>query len=151
MSRRFLFPHLVTARVLGGSAHFVELRHQAGLSSRGVVLVDNVLARDPIEHAQRVADSKRRRRLIAVFDRNFCLLNVRAGSRNIRPVPQTTSLRDTNALLSGFGIGQFERPLANRREMVMRTAIIGISAASERWYQTERKSTTEAQARGERA
>jgi hypothetical protein len=132
---------------LGGSAHLVEFRHQARLAPSGVVLMDNVLAGNPIEHAQRVANGQRRDLLIAFPDRDFRFLHVRAGRRNVRPVALAASLGDTNALLRGLGIGQLEIPLAVWLQNIRHTAKYGARAATSRWYQTEAKSTTTARSR----
>jgi hypothetical protein len=144
-------PHLIENAALSGRTHLVELRHQAGLAPSCVVPVDNVLTRNSIEHAQRVTNRKARHSLITVLDRKFCLFDVGAGSRDVRPIPLPAPLSDSNALLGGFAICQLELPFATWLEKIRRTQKNGIAAAATRWYQTRRKSTTNPRvARGNR-
>ncbi len=149
MLRRVAFSDQLKVGNLGRGAHMVELYHQPRLASGSVVLMDNVLASDPIEHAQRIANRERGDLLIAVLDRQLGLLDVRAGGRNIRPVPLPAPLSDSNALLGGFAICQLELPLASWLELIRRTQNNGISAAAARWYQTRRKSTTDLHVKGQ--
>src|SRR6266508_2430219 len=102
MPRRLYWPSDENRRYLSGSAHFVELCHEARFSARGVVLMDNVLAGNSVEHTQGVTHGKCGNRLVAVLDRKFSLFHVRAGGRDVRPVALATTLANPNALLGGF-------------------------------------------------
>jgi hypothetical protein len=141
MPRRHSLEDVNKREKLGDGAHLVELRHQSRLAARGVVPMNDVLACNSIEHAQRIANSKRRDFLIALADRDFGLLHIGACGRNIRPVAQSPALGDTNALFSGFGICQLENPLAVQLQNIRHTTKYGVCAATGRWYQIRLDST----------
>jgi hypothetical protein len=143
VSRRFYYPSDENRRYLSGSTHFVELGHEARFSARGVVLMDNVLAGNSVEHTQGVTNCKRGNWLVAILDRKFSLFHVRAGGRDIRPIALATPLTNPNALLGGFAICQLEFPLASWLQIIRHTQKHGVIAATRRWYQTKRKSTTD--------
>jgi hypothetical protein len=142
MSRRFYSLSNESRRSLSACAHLVELRHEARFSARGIVLMDNMLTGNSVEHTQRVTHCKRGNWLIAVLDRKLSLFHVRAGGRNVWPVALATTLANPNALFGGFAICQLEFPLASWLQIIKHTPKHGVTAATGRWYQTKRKSTT---------
>jgi hypothetical protein len=142
MPRRLNFTTLKKREELGSSTHLIELRHQSRLAAGGVVPMNDVLAGNSIEHAQGVADCERGGLLIAPPNRNFSLLHVCAGRRNVRPVAQAPAFGNANALLCGFGIRQLENPLAVWLQIITHTTNYGVCAALRRWYQKEQFSTT---------
>ena len=104
--------------------------------------MNNMLAGNPIEHAQGVTNRERGGFLIACSNRQFSLLHVCAGRRNIRSVAQAPAFGDANALLRGLGIRQFENPLAVWLQNLRHTTTLGVCAALGRWYQKALLSTT---------
>ncbi len=89
----------------------IEFGHQTGLAPCRVVLVDDTLARDTVEHAEGIADRRRRDVGVAGSNGGFGFFDVGAGGGAIRAVPHALLLIHPDPLLRGLIVRQGDSPL----------------------------------------
>lgn len=98
-----IFAHAVCS---GAGRDRVELGHQAGLATSGIVTVHDTLGRNAVEHRDSLNNRRSCGILVARLDRKLSLFHQGAGCGTIWAIMQTATLAGANSLLGRLAISQ---------------------------------------------